>query len=435
MLDVQNPEIKVDDIMQRIQEKVRLQREHAASAPPGTSSPVGPGSSLMFSQLLEPLRATAQVGAALPPMSRTHGVKRKAATLAGKAFLRMAQLITRDQRAFNQAVVEALQALVDQVVPESKRTASRVDELAGKQAAGAQRLDDLDGRLRALEAKTAALDAESAAGRKAQGVRIEELRIALSLQERRLTLLLEEARKRLPAPLDKAQLEAFAGELPHVADAGYLAFEDAFRGSREEIKRRVSVYVPRLRAAEAGSASAPILDLGCGRGELLEVLRDEGLKASGVDSNAAAVDKCRELNLDVSLADAFEALHRIPDGSLGALAALHFVEHIPFPLVLKLLDETLRVLRPGGIAIFETPNPRNILVGASTFYLDPTHRNPVHPQTLQYLAEARGLVGVETMALHPYPSEMRVPEDTPIGRFFNEHFLGPQDYAVLGRRA
>jgi len=92
------------------------------------------------------------------------------------------------------------------------------------------------------------------------------------------------------------------------------------------------------------------------------------------------------------------------------------------------------VLRPGGIAIFETPNPNNVLVGATNFYLDPTHRNPVHPQTLQYLVEARGLIQVETMMLHPYPEEMRIPEDTPVARIFNEYFYGPQDYAVVGRR-
>jgi O-antigen chain-terminating methyltransferase len=275
---------------------------------------------------------------------------------------------------------------------------------------------------------------EVESGQRAYDLKLDQLRTALSLQERRLTLLLEEARRRLPEPFDPVQLQTFAEELPHVADAGYLAFEDAFRGSREEVKQRVSIYVAKLRAAEAGTDKAPILDLGCGRGELLEVLEEQGLKASGVDSNTAAVDQCRELKLDVLLGDAFEELAKLPDGSLGGLTALHVVEHLPFPLVMKLLDETLRVLRPGGIVIFETPNPNNILVGATNFYLDPTHRNPVHPQTLRYLLEARGLTQVETMMLHPYPREMRIPEDTAVARTFNEYFYGPQDYAVLGRR-
>jgi len=412
MLDVQNPDIKVDEIMQRIQEKVRLRREHAVPRQPGTGAPV-PADSLIFNQLLAQARDTAQVGLNVPPMSRTHGLKRKLAASVAKAFLRLAQLITRDQRTFNQAVVAALQALSERLAHDSARTTQRVDELAAKN----------DARMGEVESAQRAYD-----------LKLDQLRTALSLQERRLTLLLEEARRRLPEPLDPVQLRTFADELPHLADAGYLGFEDAFRGSREEIKKRVSIYVARLRAAEAGTDKAPILDLGCGRGELLEVLREQGLKASGVDSNTAAVDKCRELELDVLMGDAFEALGKLPEGSLGGLTALHVVEHLPFPLVMKLLDETLRVLRPGGIVIFETPNPNNVLVGATTFYLDPTHRNPVHPQTLRYLLEARGLTQVETMMLHPYPKEMRIPEDTAVARIFNDYFYGPQDYAVLGRR-
>jgi len=415
MLDVQNPEINVDEIMQRIQEKVR-RRGQAGPPQVGMGAPVPAESSLIFNQLLAQARETAQVGVTVPPMSRTHGLKRRLATSVAKAFLRLAQLITRDQRTFNDTAVAALQALNERLAHNSARTAERLDELAAKDAALAQRLG------------------EAESGQRAHDLKRDQLRTALSLQERRLTLLLEDARRRLPGPLDTKQLQTFADELPHVADAGYLTFEDAFRGSREEIKERVSIYAPKLRAAEAGTDKAPILDLGCGRGELLEVLGEQGLKASGVDSNSAAVDQCRELKLDVLLGDAFEELGKLPDGSLGGVTALHVVEHLPFPLVVKLLDETLRVLRPGGIAIFETPNPNNILVGATNFYLDPTHRNPVHPQTLQYLVEARGLTQVETMMLHPYPKEVRIPEDTAVARIFNEYFYGPQDYAVLGRR-
>ncbi len=424
MLDVQNPEIKVDEIMQRIQEKIRLRRDQDAPTQLGAGAQGAADSSLMFNQLLAQVRDTAQVGVSLPPMSRTHGLKRTVATLVAKVFLRLAQLITREQRAFNQAVAAALQALVERLAHDSAQaaqTTARLEELvANKQ----HRLEELDAKIDAVELTW-----------RAQGHKMDQLRIAVSLQERRLTLLLEEARKRLPKPLDAEQLQAFTDELPHVADAGHLGFEDAFRGSREEIKERVSIYVPKLRAAEAGTDGAPIVDLGCGRGELLEVLREHGLKASGVDNNEAAIDKCRELKLDVVRGDIFEALRKFPDGSLGGLTALHVVEHLPFPLVLRLLDETLRVLRPGGIAIYETPNPTNILVGASNFYIDPTHRNPVHPQTLRYLVEARGMIRVETMMLHPFPPEMRLPEaDSPAARIINEHFFGPQDYAVVGRR-
>jgi O-antigen chain-terminating methyltransferase len=443
MLDVKNPEIKVDDIMRRIQEKIRLRPEPAAirqepraAFAPGASAP---DSSRMINQLLVQAQELARVGMTLPPMSRMRGLKRTLATQVAKIFLRLAQLVTRDQRAFNEAVVAALRAIFDRLSQEGARTAQIADrlsrevgaareELTGKIAQDIAALGQLEGRVRTM-------DQEAESGRRTHAVALSQLRTTISLQDRRLTLLLEEVKKRLPHPLDDEQLQTFAEELPHVADASYLSFEDEFRGSREEIKGRVAVYLPKLRGAEAGTEKWPILDVGCGRGELLEVLRKDGLKASGVDTNSAAVDCCRKLELDVELGDAFAVLSKIPDGSLGGLTALHVIEHLPFPLVLKLLDEALRVLRPGGIAIFETPNPKNILVGASNFYIDPTHRNPVHPQTLRYLMEARGMIQIESLMLHPYPKEMHVPEgDSVVARLFNEYFYGPQDYAVLGHR-
>lgn len=425
MLDVQNPEIRVDEIMQRIQEKVRLRREQGAPAQAGTAQSFPPDSSIMINQLVAQARDFAQVGVSVPPMTRTRGLKRAIARVFAHVFLRIAQLITRDQRSFNNAMLAAFQAFMERVAQQQGELVRGADQF-GRQMS--QRVAELEAKLRNMEE-------QSAEERHAQALKLSQLRTTISLQERRLTLLLEEAKRRLPEALDRQQLQTFADELPHIPNASYLGFEDEFRGSREDIKRRVAVYVPKLREAGAGMQSFPILDLGCGRGELLEVLRSEGLVASGVDSNAAAVELCRALNLDVKVGDAFAVLGGISDGSLGGLSALHVVEHLPFELVVKLLDEALRVLRPGGILILETPNPKNVLVGSCNFYIDPTHRNPVHPQTLHYLVEARGMVGVETLPLHPFPKEMQVPVgDSPMARLFNELFFGPQDYAVLGRR-
>ena len=487
MLDVKNPEIDVEAIMQRIQDKVRLRREAPpAQAEPRAAVPAAqPDAGLVITQHLANAREFAQVGLAVPPMSQTHGLKRAFATIVAKIVLRLAQLFIRDQRQFNLAILEALQAFADRTQQQSSEMSQAADRLAREASAGKQeltakigavshdvgvvvrdvelvtrnvggmsrdlaaldqrlieqrlplerRVDELELRMGAAHARMAAAESALAAERHSHAVLLGQVRTAVSLQERRLTLLLEETRRRLPKPLDEKQLQTFANELTHVQDAKYLSFEDTFRGSREDIKQRVSIYVPRFRAAEAGTDKAPILDVGCGRGELLEVLRHEGLKAAGVDSNVAAVEKCRELGLDVALGDLFETLARTTDGSLGGLVGLHVVEHLPFASLQKLLDEALRVLRPGGIVIFETPNPQNILVGASNFYIDPTHRNPVHPQTLHYLVEARGMIQVESVMLHPFPKEMHIPEsDSPAARFINEHFFGPQDYAVVGRR-
>src|SRR6266849_5352377 len=287
MLDVQNPEIKVDDIMQRIQEKVRLRREVAATnskppaGPPLASAPAD--SSLAINQMLVEAQELAQVGNTLPPMSRTRGLKRVFAIAVAKVFLRLAQLITRDQRAFNQAVVAGLRAFFDRLGREVSaareelvaKTGSIAQEMAGLSQRVGQQREELTRRLDELDARIRAADHEIANERHTHAAQLGQLRTAISLQERRLTLLLEEARRRLPKPLAEKQLHTFAEELPHVADASYLSFEDAFRGSREEIKGRVAVYLPKLREAGAGAEKWPILDVGCGRGELLEVLRKE----------------------------------------------------------------------------------------------------------------------------------------------------------------
>ena len=420
MLDVKNPEIRVDEIMERIREKVRTRSQ--ARAPAATLPPVALdlGGWEPVDGMLARAQEVAQVGASVPPMTRMRGLKRVVAGSVARTFLRLAQVITRDQRSFNLATIDILRTMDERARREAGHVAALRAEVASVRSDLSRRIDEVQ-----------ATDSRA----------LGQLRTSMSLQERRFERFLDEAGdhaagKTTPAPVGAENGPSVAAESAHLWDAIYLHFEDEFRGTREEIKARVAVYLPKFREAGAGTEAAPILDLGCGRGELLEVLRTEGLVASGVDTNRAAVEQCRQQGLSVELGDAFDVLRKLPEASLGGLAALHVVEHLPFPLVLKLLDEALRVLRPGGVAIFETPNPKNVLVGSSNFYIDPTHRNPVHPLTLRHLMEARGLVGVETMMLHPLPPEARVPDaSSELARRFNEYFYGPQDYAVIGRRA
>jgi O-antigen chain-terminating methyltransferase len=256
----------------------------------------------------------------------------------------------------------------------------------------------------------------------------------LGIQERRISVLLEEARRRQPAPFDESQLRKLSSEPDAVIDPLYLQFEDIFRGTRSDIKDRLSVYIDRIREIGLGTHSRPILDLGCGRGEWLELLRDHGLLASGVDANLNMVEQCQKLALSVQCADALEFLRTLPSESLGAVTGFHIVEHLRFPSLLALLDETVRVLKSDGLAIFETPNPENILVSTHTFYLDPTHQHPLPPDFLRFLVEARGLCGVEILRLHPYPESCHIDPLNPLANFLNYHFYGPQDYAVIGKR-
>jgi SAM-dependent methyltransferase len=254
-------------------------------------------------------------------------------------------------------------------------------------------------------------------------------------QDRRLGLLLEEARKRLPKPISVSQIATMLTEEDHRLDAMYASFEDQFRGTRDDIRRRQAIYLPYVQEAKGGSALAPIIDIGCGRGEWLELLRDEGLVAMGVDLNRIFLDGCRGLNLDVTEQDAIEFLRQRKRDSVGVVTSFHMIEHLEHRMLIALLDETFRVLRPGGIAIFETPNPRNVVVGSCNFYLDPTHKRPLPPELSRYLLEARGFSKVEVKELHPCNTEQMVSEGVKeVKDMLNRMFYSSQDYAVIGRK-
>ena len=245
-------------------------------------------------------------------------------------------------------------------------------------------------------------------------------------QQRRVVGLLEETHARLLAPFGGPALPS--PERDHTLDALYLSFEDRFRGTREQVKAAQQVYLSYLADAGAGDPTAPVLDIGCGRGEWLELLGDRGLTAHGLDLNRMMIHECHGYGLAVTEGDAIDYLRRQSANSLGAVTGFHIVEHLPFPQLITLLDETLRALKPGGIAIFETPNPENLVVGAYTFYFDPTHRNPLPPPTLQYLVEIRGFAKVEILRLHP--REEAGNGDALVDKWFR----AAVDYAVICRK-
>ncbi len=246
-------------------------------------------------------------------------------------------------------------------------------------------------------------------------------------QDRRIGLLLEEARKRLPKAWNRKQLQTVVREEDHALDAHYLAFEDQFRGSRDHIKQLFQEYLPILGRAVEGE----VLDLGCGRGEWLELLREENRPARGIDRNRTVLEQCRHAGLEVSEAEIVAHLRDLPSRSLAGVTAFHVLEHLPLQTLVIVLDETVRVLKPGGVAIFETPNPANVLVGSCTFWLDPTHRQPLPSNMLRFLVEARGFCRVEVLDLHPYPGTLRL-GGSELAQRFSDYFYGPQDYAVVG---
>jgi SAM-dependent methyltransferase len=183
----------------------------------------------------------------------------------------------------------------------------------------------------------------------------------------------------------------------------YRAFEDRLRGSRELIKERQKVYLPFLQPLKQLYAENPVLDLGCGRGEWLEALLEEGFQARGVDLDEGMLEACEALNLPAEQGEAIAMLERTPEASMAVVSGFHIAEHIPFSCLQHLVGEALRVLKPAGLLILETPNPENLVVGTNNFYLDPTHERPIPHLALNFLAEYSGFARTKTLRLQELP--------------------------------
>lgn len=179
----------------------------------------------------------------------------------------------------------------------------------------------------------------------------------------------------------------------------YRDFEDRHRGTREAIKARLAVYRPFLDPWAGLAGARRALDLGCGRGEWLELLASWGFEAQGIDLDEAMLRACLERGLACARAEALERLRGLPPDSQCVVSAIHVVEHLSFDHVRELVEQAHRVLEPGGLLILETPNPENIVVGTAGFYLDPTHQRPLPPGLLGFVPEHAGFVRAKTLRL------------------------------------
>lgn len=251
--------------------------------------------------------------------------------------------------------------------------------------------------------------------------------VELLMQERRLTVLLQEVARTTP---NSSLAEVATHEEEHLHDSFYASFEDQFRGPSDEVRRRLEVYIPFLKEAKI---TGGVLDIGCGRGEWLQLVKSEGIDAQGVDRNRVFIEQCRAAGLNVVENDALIYLRSLPAESLNAVTIFHLVEHLPLETLINIVDEVVRTLKRDGLLIIETPNPENLIVGSHTFYVDPTHRNPIPSQTLQFLLEARGLRSLEILKLRPR-DEVKLEEDSELVTRFNEYFYSAPDYGIVARK-
>jgi SAM-dependent methyltransferase len=211
----------------------------------------------------------------------------------------------------------------------------------------------------------------------------------------------------------------------------YFAFESRMRGSVDAIRERQRRYVEDFRWA------APVLDVGCGRGELLQLLREAAIEARGIDADADMVAYARGDGLDVEQADLLEYLERLEDGSLGGIFMGQVVEHLPPGVLVRSLELAARKLRPGGLLVAETINPLSPLA-LRHYFADLTHAQPLVPETLELLARQSGFAETEVRYLNEPAERLTEPDDPVIAanvRRLNELLFAPLDYALVARTA
>jgi O-antigen chain-terminating methyltransferase len=205
-----------------------------------------------------------------------------------------------------------------------------------------------------------------------------------------------------------------AREAPDQAPEIYVGFEEKFRGSEEAIRSRQVDYVQYFKG------QSNVLDVGCGRGEFLDLLRENGISAKGLDLNSEMVEVCKARGLDATAADARSYLRNVADESLGGMIAIQVVEHLQPQYLNEMLGLAFDKIRPGGRVVLETINPACWVAFFESFIRDLTHVKPIHPDTLQYLLQASGFSNVEIVYRAPIAAEGKLQRVTPRPQHFGD---------------
>jgi SAM-dependent methyltransferase len=376
----------------------------------------------------------AHAGAELPDDARLKPVK--------QVVLGMSRPVTSNQGPFNKAVLQALDgatAAIEGLAHSVELHDQHANRVQAALATTELTVDDLVDDGRAVRDQLAELT-EAVAALRAE---VAEARSDLAGISARQELIFRTAREGLAAQgLDTGQLTELSRELSTGFEELYEDLEDHFRGTRDEVQAKLQPYLADI-ASTAGAS--PVIDVGCGRGEWLAMLAEAGVDSYGVDINAVVVERCAAQGLDVREADALVHLREIPAGSARAITSFHVAEHLSLDTLVGLVDAALVALQPGGVLIFETPNPTNVNVGAASFYLDPTHLKPLHPQFLQFLVTQRGFASAEVRYLNPEDGPTLTVDDlAPNGDLarsqelvdrINWSLSGPLDYGIVATKA
>ncbi len=252
---------------------------------------------------------------------------------------------------------------------------------------------------------------------------IDELRHVADVAQRAAVMAKREV-ERVAAPSiaaagAPAAPAAVTASEPRTEAFKYLGFEDRFRGSEHEIRARLADYVPYFTGA------ADVLDVGCGRGEFLDLLKGAGVTARGLDLNPEMVEVCRARGLDAAAGDALGVLHGLPDHSLGGLIAVQVIEHLDPAYLSEFLQLAYYKLRPGSRMVLETINPACWVAFFESYIRDLSHVRPIHPETLQYLLHASGFSPVEIVYRAPIAEDARLQRVTPRPEHFGEVAADP----------